>query len=168
MPGTGLVPAQLGCLRQPLTTSWQTRRPARAAVPVPGERASTARHAVNQSPLRSRPTYARKGLHCSPSQLENPRYRVSFSHWGSGVFGFFLKRNVGGLSQPCLSKNPHILMLSIFRQQQTLCSIIGIIFSLDLNTPLSSSLFHLFCDNRVKFSSLIKKSTFFTYANKFH
>lgn len=162
MPGTGLVPAQLGFLRQPLTTSWQTRRPARAGVPVPGERASTARHAVNQSPLRSRPTYARKGLHCSPSQLENPRYSQlqSLRVWG---FWFFFKRNVGGLSQPCLSKNPHILMLSIFRQQQSLCSIIGIIFSLDLNTLLSSSLFHLFCDSRVKFSSLIKKKARFSH-----
>lgn len=113
MAATELKPAQLCFSSQPLTTSWQKNNLASVTVSVPGECARAVRHIVNQTPLQSRQTYARNPLRCNPSQPDNPHSTASFSPLG----WFFLKRNVGGLHQSCLSINPHILMLSIFRQQ---------------------------------------------------
>jgi len=69
--GPELVPAEPCSHGQPLAASRRQRSPARGALPAPGEPVSRVLHAVNQSPLQSGQTYARKGFHCNPSQLNN-------------------------------------------------------------------------------------------------
>lgn len=139
LAGTAQVPAEL-CLRLP-------PHPARVGVRPRGS--CQHRQALCKLELlQPGQSWARKGSHCSPSQLG------SYTPEGALVAGqqVFLKEC--GWPQPTRSlyKSSHFNAVSL---QTTTTSLLhrGIMFSFDLNIPLRSSLLPLYNDNRTSFLS---------------
>lgn len=125
MAGRALEPAQPCLPRQALP------HPGESAI-LPAYRLCTGgtgqhRSAHCKSDLAASGTErCQKRLRCKPSQPARHSAHRAARTDNLGVF----KRNVGGLNQPCLSINPHILTQSVFRQQHSLYSIMGLYFHL--------------------------------------